>query len=82
MPRTYLSERQRITARIQRMIIGQMAVLNLKQKDLAAVWGITQPAAGYKIRNGAITIAEFIEANKVLQFTDGEMLEMLRGKEK
>lgn len=80
MPRTYLTERQRIAARIQRMIAGQMAVLHIKQQDLADVWGVTQPAASYKIRNGAISLTEFIEANKVLQFTDGEMLEILRGK--
>lgn len=79
MPRTYLTEKKRIEARIQRMITGQMNVLHLKQKDLADVWGITQPAAGYKIRNGSISLSEFIEANKVLQFTNEDLLQILRG---
>jgi hypothetical protein len=82
MPRTYLTERQRVAARIQKLFTGQMRIMNLKQQNIADVWGVSQQAASYKIRNGNISLTEFIQANRILQFSDGEMLEILKGAEK
>ena len=80
MPKIYTSEKDRINARIQRTIAGYMAEHKVRQQDLADIWGITQPAVGYKLKSGSITLEEFARANRLLQMDPEDLVNMLGGK--
>lgn len=80
MPRVYTSEKERVNARIKRTISGYMAERKIRQIDLADVWGITQQAAGYKLKTGAITLEELARANKLLQIEPDDLVNMLGGR--
>jgi len=81
MPKSFLSERDRQSAYIKREIMGQMQLKRIRQRDLAEAWGVSQAGAGYKIRNGSITMIEFWEMQKLLGFEGAEILRMLGGME-
>lgn len=63
MPRTYLTKadkrEQEINTELQRMAAG-------KHKELAAVWGISQPGASYRIRHGNITLLDLYKAREIM----------------
>lgn len=80
MPRIYTSERERINARIKRTISGYMAERKIRQIDLADIWGITQQAAGYKLKTGSITLEELARANKLLQIEPEDLITMFGGR--
>lgn len=80
MPRVYTSERERINARICRTICGYMTERKIRQVDLADVWGITQQAAGYKLKTGSITLEELARANRILQIEPEDLINMFGGK--
>ena len=80
MPKVYMSEKERVNARIRRTICGYMSERKIRQIDLADVWGITQQAAGYKLKTGSITLEELARANKLLQIEPDDLVTMFGGK--
>ena len=63
MPKVYLKKEdqreQEINTELQRMAAG-------KHKELAAVWGISQPGASYRIRHGNITLLDLYKAREII----------------
>ena len=80
MPKIYTSEKERINARITRTISGYMDERRIRQQDLADIWGITQPAARYKLKSGSITLTELAQANKLLKIEPDDLISMLGGR--
>lgn len=76
MPRVHLTETERTTSRIKRMILGQIDMKGVKQKDIADIWECSQPGAGYKVKNMAIDPVELVSLVNYLEFDDKEILEM------
>ena len=64
MPKVYLTKadkrEQEINTELQRMAAG-------KHKELATVWGISQPGASYRIRHGNITLLDLYKAREIMQ---------------
>lgn len=86
MPKIYLTESDRNKAqalkhqeRVKSMIYGKMKTGHISTADLGAVWGITQQAGAYRLRNGVITLTDLYQAQKLLRFTDSELLYLIRG---
>lgn len=80
MPRVYTSEKERVNARIKRTIAGYMTERKIRQIDLASIWGVTQQAAGYKLKTGSITLEELARANKLLQIEPEDLVNMFGGR--
>ena len=80
MPKVYMSEKERVNARIRRTICGYMTERKIRQIDLADIWGITQQAAGYKLKTGSITLEELARANKLLQIEPDDLVIMFGGR--
>ena len=80
MPKVYMSEKERVNARIRRTICGYMTERKIRQIDLADVWGITQQAAGYKLKTGSITLEELARANRILQIEPDDLVSMFGGR--
>ena len=63
MPKVYLTKEdqreQEINTELQRMAAG-------KHKELAAVWGISQPGASYRIRHGNVTLLDLYKAREII----------------
>lgn len=63
MPKVYLTKEdkreQEINTELQRMAAG-------KHKELAAVWGISQPVASYRIRHGNVTLLDLYKAREII----------------
>ena len=57
-----------------------MAERKIRQIDLADVWGVTQQAAGYKLKTGSITLEELARANRILQIEPDDLITMFGGK--
>ena len=80
MPKVYMSEKERVNARIRRTICGYMTERKIRQIDLADVWGITQQAAGYKLKTGSITLEELARANRILHIEPDDLVSMFGGR--
>ena len=80
MPKVYMSEKERVNARIRRTICGYMSERKIRQIDLADVWGITQQAAGYKLKTGSITLEKLERANRILQIEPDDLVSMFGGR--
>lgn len=80
MPKVYKSEREKINARIKRTIAGYMTERKVRQIDLASIWGVTQQAAGYKLKTGSITLEELARANRILQIEPDDLVNMFGGR--
>lgn len=80
MPKIYTSEKERTNARIKRTIAGYMTERKVRQIDLADVWGVTQQAAGYKLKTGSITLEELARANRILQIEPDDLVNMFGGR--
>jgi len=63
MPKVYLTKEdkreQEINTELQRMAAGH-------HKELAEVWGISQPGASYRIRHGNITLLDLYKAREII----------------
>lgn len=76
MPRVQLTEAERTTYRIQRMLYGQMDLKNVRQKDVAEIWDMSTAGAGYRINHMIMHPNEFVSLVNYLGFDDKEILEM------
>ena len=79
MPKVYLSDKERKNAKIRGTIAGYMKINNVRQIDLADIWGISQPAAAYKLKTGHITLVELAQAQRVLKIETDDLVKMLGG---
>lgn len=89
MPRVYLSQAERDKARekarderrrqkLDEMIRGKMQVKGITQADLGEKLEITQQAVGKKIRVRTYKYTDLMVIFRVLEFTDEEILEVMR----
>ena len=78
MPRTYLTENDRLTERFTSWVYGQMKVKKISQKTMAAEMEISQPALAKKLKNRSFTFKDFLVIVRVLK-PDIEELSRLAG---
>ena len=51
MPKAYLTEQDRLNARLTAWVYGQMKLNKVTQRDLAEELGVSQPAVSWKLNN-------------------------------
>lgn len=79
MPKVYLSKSDRQRTRLTASIHVQMKQQGVTTTDLGRAWNMTQQAAAYRIREGIITVMDLWAAQPLLNFTDDELSELIRG---
>ena len=80
MPKVYQSAAERQQAKQNRIIHGYMAERKIRQRQLAEVWGISQPSVSEKLSSGNITLIELWKANKLLQMDEQDIIELRGGR--
>ena len=60
MPKTFLSEKDRLSDRFTSWVQGQMKLRHITQKQLADELQITQQALSYKLKNRQFSFADFV----------------------
>lgn len=63
MPRVRLIEEERRRDAIIKFLSGMAAG---HHKELAEVWGISQPGASYRIRHGNVTLLDLYKARDII----------------
>jgi len=82
MPRVYLSGSDRQKARMTAAIYAQMRLQKVSTTMLGDAWGISQPAAARRVREGIVSIMDLYRAQPLLRFTDQELATLIRGDRK
>lgn len=60
MPRVYMSESKRLSARLASWMYGQMKLKGISQRMLAEELQITQQALSYKLKKHQFSFADFV----------------------
>ena len=77
MPRVYLSENERINARIAAWVYGQLAINHMSQKDLAAERGVCQQAISKKLKTESFDVNDLVCFIRVFKPEAEEVMRLL-----
>ena len=77
MPKVYLSEKDRLCARLARWIYGEMRIRRISQRTLADKMGISHQALSQKLRRQSFDYTDFIFFVKEFQPSNKELLEII-----
>ena len=78
MPKVYLSESERMKARLSTWVTGAMRQKNISQSKLGAEIGVKQQNLSKKLANHTLDYGDFVGIIKVLK-PDRETLDWLLG---
>jgi transcriptional regulator with XRE-family HTH domain len=73
MPRVYLSEKDRLSARLSSWVYGEMKVKKIPQRELADAMGVSQQALSRKLKSRSFSFADFLAIVKVLEPDEKEL---------
>lgn len=77
MPKVYLSEKDRLCARLARWVYGEMKVQRISQRKIAERMGISQPALCRKLRDASFDYADFVFFVKEFQPSNKDLLNII-----
>ena len=78
MPRVYLSEKERLSARLSRWVYGEMRIRRISQAALAEKMGITQQALSHKLKEMSFSYTDFCFFVKEFDPTQNELLGLVK----
>lgn len=77
MPATYLLNKEyEYRQRVKRMLHGKIAELDIKQKDIAYMLGLTEGAVSKMLTKGNLSVIQLIQLDELFHF-DPEDIEIL-----
>lgn len=77
MPRVYLTEKDRLCARLAAWVYGQMRVRRISQRKLAEKMDISHQALSVKLRKHKFDFADFAFFVQEFQPSNEELLEII-----
>lgn len=77
MPRVYLSEKERLCARLTRWVYGEMRIRRISQATLAEKMGISHQALSQKLKRKSFSYTDFCFFVKEFEPTQKELLELV-----
>lgn len=77
MPKVYLSENERLNARIAAWVYGQMKVHHITQRQLADERGISQQAICQKLQKHSFDVTDFACFVRVFEPEQEEVMRLL-----
>lgn len=79
MPKIYITEEQRASARLAEWAYGQMKMQKISQKKVAEERGLTQQAIYNKLQRRSFDYGDFLCFVKMFQPDDKTLLRVIRG---
>jgi transcriptional regulator with XRE-family HTH domain len=77
MPKVYLSENERLNARIAAWVYGQMGLHKITQRKLADEMGITQQAICQKLQKQSFDVTDFACFVRIFKPESEELMRLL-----
>ena len=77
MPKVYLTEKDRICARLSRWVYGEMKVRRLSQQSVADKMNISHQALSRKLLKASFDYSDFVFFVKEFQPSDKELKEII-----
>ena len=77
MPKVYLTEKDRICARLSRWVYGEMKVRRLSQESVAKKMNISHQALSRKLLKSSFNYSDFVFFVKEFQPSDKELKEII-----
>lgn len=77
MPRVFLSEKDRLSARLSSWVYGEMKCRGISQRVLAEEMGISHQALSKKLKKHSFSFTDLLAIIKVLQPDDKELSRLL-----
>lgn len=77
MPRVYLSENDRLTARLSSWIYGEMKTQGISQRVMAQEMQISQQALSKKLKTRSFSFTDFLAVVRVLKPDEKELSRLL-----
>jgi len=77
MPRVYLSDKERLCARLARWVYGELKIRRMSQADLAGKMGISHQALSQKLRRESFDYSDFCFFVKEFEPSQKELLELV-----
>lgn len=77
MPKVYLSEKDRLCARLARWVYGEMKVRRTSQREIAGKMGISHQALSQKLIRESFDYTDFVFFVKEFQPSNKELLEII-----
>lgn len=77
MPKVYLTEKDRLCARLAKWVYGEMRVRRISQTNLAKKMNITQQALSKKLREARFDYTDFVFFVKEFQPDNRELKEII-----
>lgn len=78
MPRVSIKKKEYMVNDLTKWINRRRADLNLRQRDLAELLGISQPALSNRLEKGLFNYTDMIQILNVLNATDEEILKLMK----
>ena len=77
MPKVYLTEKDRLCARLAKWVYGEMKVRRLTLEAVATKMGITHQSLSRKLKTASFSYADFIFFVKEFQPSNKELMEII-----
>lgn len=78
MPRVRIKKKEYMVNDLTKWINRRREDLNLRQRDLAELLGISQPALSNRLEKGLFNYTDMIQILNVLNATDEEILKLMK----
>ena len=78
MPRVSIKKKDYMISDLSKWIVGKMYETKVRQRDMAELLGITQPAFCKKLKSSYFTYGELLSILKTLEATDEEILRLMK----
>lgn len=77
MPKVYLTEKDRLCARLSKWVYGEMKIRRITQQALAEKMNIAQQSLSRKLKDASFNYADFVFFVKEFQPSDKELREII-----
>ena len=77
MPKVYLTEKDRLCARLAKWVYGEMKVRRLTQEQVAKKMNISHQALSQKLKRESFDYADFVFFVKEFQPSNEELLQLI-----
>lgn len=79
MAKVVLTARERQKRRIHGTIMGKAKERGVTLTDIGQIWDVTPQGASFRITSGKISLLDFFELQKLLNFSEEELKLLMAG---
>lgn len=79
MPKVYVTNNERLCARLAAWVYGQMKVRRITQQDIADIRGVSRQAISKKLISQSFDFEDFVTFVELFEPDDAELRRLIRG---